>query len=91
MGICLLFLLDLGDRSERIRVERDPTLCDLLNRDICNISGWSNFGNKSCVYCACSYRFTYCSYLEFDLTLGVIPSVYVASSCSLYFSKLYCV
>jgi hypothetical protein len=32
-----------------------------------------------------------CSYLELDLTLCVIPSVYAASSCSLYFSKLYCV
>jgi hypothetical protein len=26
--------LDLGDRSKRIMVERDPTLCDLLNGDI---------------------------------------------------------
>jgi hypothetical protein len=32
-----------------------------------------------------------CSCIEFDLTLGVIPSDYVASSCSLHFSKLYCV
>jgi hypothetical protein len=31
------------------------------------------------------------SYIEFDLTLNVIPSDYVASNCSLYFSKLYCV
>jgi hypothetical protein len=31
------------------------------------------------------------SCLEFDLTLGVIPGVYVASSCSLIFSKLRCV
>jgi hypothetical protein len=31
------------------------------------------------------------SCLEFDLTLGLIPRVYVASSCSLYFSMLYCV
>jgi hypothetical protein len=29
-----------------------------------------------------------CSCLEFGLTLGLIPRVYVASSCSLYFSKL---
>jgi hypothetical protein len=28
------------------------------------------------------------SCLEFDLTLGLIPSVYVASNCSLNFSKL---
>jgi hypothetical protein len=32
-----------------------------------------------------------CSCLEFDLTLGVIPSHSVASSCSPYFSKLYSV
>jgi hypothetical protein len=32
-----------------------------------------------------------CSFLEFDLTLGVVPSDYVASSCSPYFYKLYCV
>jgi hypothetical protein len=32
-----------------------------------------------------------CSCLEVDLTLGVIPSIWVASSCSLYFSKLYCI
>jgi hypothetical protein len=31
-----------------------------------------------------------CSCLEFDLTLGVIPSVYVVSSCSLIFYKLLC-
>jgi hypothetical protein len=29
------------------------------------------------------------SCLEFDLTLGLIPRVYVTSSCSRYFSKLY--
>jgi hypothetical protein len=47
--------LDLGDRSERIRVERDPTLCELLNGDVGIICGWLNFGNKSCIYCACSF------------------------------------
>jgi hypothetical protein len=26
--------LDLGDRSEWIRVERDPALCELHNRDV---------------------------------------------------------
>jgi hypothetical protein len=26
--------LDLGDRSEWIRVERDPALCELHNKDI---------------------------------------------------------
>jgi hypothetical protein len=32
-----------------------------------------------------------CSYLEFDLNLGVIPSEYVASSCSSNFYMLYSV
>jgi hypothetical protein len=32
-----------------------------------------------------------CSCSELDLTLGVIPSVWVASSCSLYFYMLYSV
>jgi hypothetical protein len=32
-----------------------------------------------------------CSCIEFDLILCMIPSDYVASNCSLYFSKLYCV
>jgi hypothetical protein len=31
--------LDLGDYLERIRVERDPSLCELLNRDIGNLCG----------------------------------------------------
>jgi hypothetical protein len=31
--------LDLGDRSERIRVERDLALCELLNRDVCILCG----------------------------------------------------
>jgi hypothetical protein len=66
--------LDLHDHSERIRVERDLALCELLNGDVGNLCGWSNFGNKSCVFCACSVQFIYYFCLEFDLTLGVIPS-----------------
>jgi hypothetical protein len=55
-------------------------LCELLNRDVSNLCGWPNFGNKSCVYCAYSFDLLIvlaqvCSCLEFDLTLGVIPSV----------------
>jgi hypothetical protein len=46
--------LDL-DRSKRIRVERDPTLCELLNEDVDNLCGWSNFRNKSYVFCAYSF------------------------------------
>jgi hypothetical protein len=47
--------LDLGDYLERIRVERDPAPCELLNGDVGILCGWSNFGNKSCVYCACFF------------------------------------
>jgi hypothetical protein len=47
--------LDLGDRSERIRVERDPAFCELFNGDVGIICEWLNFGNKSCIYCACSF------------------------------------
>jgi hypothetical protein len=45
--------LDLGDHSERFRVERDLTLCELLNEDVGHLCGELNFGNKSCVTCAC--------------------------------------
>jgi hypothetical protein len=41
--------LDLGDRSEWIRVERDPALCEVHNGDIGILYGWSNFRKKSCV------------------------------------------
>jgi hypothetical protein len=41
--------LDLSDRSEWIRVERDPTLCELHNGDVGILCGWLNFGKKSCV------------------------------------------
>jgi hypothetical protein len=42
--------LDLGDRSEWIRVERDSALCGLHNRDIGILYGWLNFRKKSCVF-----------------------------------------
>jgi hypothetical protein len=72
--------LDLDDRSERIRVERDLALCELLNGDIGNLCGSLNFGNKSCVIVLIHFNLLIvlaqvCSYLEFDLTLCVIPSV----------------
>jgi hypothetical protein len=41
--------LDLGDCSEWIRVERDPTLCELHNGDVGILCGWPNFEKKSCV------------------------------------------
>jgi hypothetical protein len=41
--------LDLGDRSEWIRVERDPALCELHNGDVGILCGWPNFRKKSCV------------------------------------------
>jgi hypothetical protein len=47
--------LDLGDHLERIRVERDPALCELFNGDVGNICGWPNFEKKSCVTSACLF------------------------------------
>jgi hypothetical protein len=68
--------LDLGDRSEWIMVERDLALCELHNRDVGILYGWSNFKKKSCV---CVSHFDLLpvlvqvfSYLEFDLTLSLI-------------------
>jgi hypothetical protein len=42
--------LDLGDRSEWIRVARDPTLCELQNGDVGILCGWPNFGKKFCIF-----------------------------------------
>jgi hypothetical protein len=42
--------LDLDDHSEWIRVERDPTLCELHKGDVDILYGWPNFGKKSCVF-----------------------------------------
>jgi hypothetical protein len=69
--------LNLGDRSERFRVERDPALCELLNGDVGILCGWPNFGNKSCVFVPTHFDLPIifaqvCPCLEFDLTLGLI-------------------
>jgi hypothetical protein len=41
--------LDLRDRLEWIRLERDMTLCELHNGDIGIICGWPNIRKKYCV------------------------------------------
>jgi hypothetical protein len=41
--------LDLDDCSEWNMVERDLALCELHNRDVGILYGWSNFGENSCV------------------------------------------
>jgi hypothetical protein len=71
--------LDLGNCLERFWVERDPALCELLNGDVGHLCGELNFRNKSCVTSACLLYLLIvlaqvCSCIEFDLTLGVIPS-----------------
>jgi hypothetical protein len=43
-------VLDFGDRSEWIRVEIDPALCELYNRDIDILYRWPNFRIKYCVF-----------------------------------------
>jgi hypothetical protein len=70
--------LDLDDRSEWIRVERDPALCELHNRDVGILCEWPNFGKKSCVFVSLiliyfMFLFMFYSCLEFDLTLDLNP------------------
>jgi hypothetical protein len=86
--------LDLDDRSEWIRVERDPAFCELHNGDIGILCGWPNFGKKSCVLVSLIliyflFLFKICSYLELDLIIDLNTRVYIASSYSRYFSKLH--
>jgi hypothetical protein len=42
--------LDLGDRSEWIRLERDMALYELHNGDVGILCEWPNFRKKSCVF-----------------------------------------
>jgi hypothetical protein len=72
--------LDLDDHSEWIRVERDPALCELHNRDVGILCGWPKFRKKSCIfvpliliYFLLLLKFYFC--LEFDLTLDLNPRV----------------
>jgi hypothetical protein len=70
--------LDLGDRSEWIRVKSDLALCEIHNGDVGILCGWPNFGKKSCVFVSLIliyfvFLFKICSYLEFDLTLNLNP------------------
>jgi hypothetical protein len=72
--------LDLSDRSEWIRVERDLILCELYNGDVDILCGWPNFRKKSCVFVSLIliyflFMFKFCSCLEFDLTLYLNPRV----------------
>jgi hypothetical protein len=88
--------LDLSNRLEWIWVEGDPTLCELHNGDIGILCGWLNCRKKSCVLVSLIliyflFLFKICSCLELDLTLNLNTIVYVASSCSHYFSKLHIV
>jgi hypothetical protein len=72
--------LDLGDRLEWIRVERDWALCELHNGDIGILCGWPNFMKKSCVFVSLIliyflFLFKFCSCLKLDLTLDLNPRV----------------
>jgi hypothetical protein len=42
--------LGLKESLEWIRVERDPALCELHNRDVGILCRWPNFEKKSCVF-----------------------------------------
>jgi hypothetical protein len=72
--------LDLDDRSEWIRVERD----------LASFVGGQTSARNLMSLCL-SYSFTSCSCSELDRTLDLNPRVYFASSCSRYFSKLHIV
>jgi hypothetical protein len=68
--------LDLDDRSEWIRVERDPALCELHNGDVGILCGWPNFRKKSYIFVSLIliyllFLLKLCSCLEFDLTLDL--------------------
>jgi hypothetical protein len=72
--------LNLGDRSEWIRVESDPALCELYNGDIGILCGWPNFRKKSCFFVSLIliyflFLFKFYSCLELDLTLYLNPKV----------------
>jgi hypothetical protein len=88
--------LDLGDRSEWIRIERDPALCELHNGDVGILCGWPNFRKKSCVVMSLIliyflFLFKFCSCLELDQILDLNSRVYVVFSCFCYFSKFHIV
>jgi hypothetical protein len=55
-------------------VERDPSLCELLNEDVDNLCGWLNFGNKSCVS-LCLLLCTFRCILVFFMFLSFRPRV----------------
>jgi hypothetical protein len=72
--------LDLGDHSDWIRVERDPALCELHNRDVSILCEWPNFRKKSCVFVSLIliyflFLFKLYSCLEFDITLDLNPII----------------
>jgi hypothetical protein len=72
--------LDLGDRSEWIRVERDPALYELHNGDVGILYGWPNFSKKSCVLVSLiliyfMFLFKIYSCLEIELTLDLNTKV----------------
>jgi hypothetical protein len=77
-------------------IERYPTFCELLNGDICDICHCQISGTNLVFIALAPFDLLIVlaqlySCLEFDLTLNVIPSVYVVFGCSLIFSKLLCV
>jgi hypothetical protein len=49
-GLLMVNWIDLGGRSERFRIERNPVLCGHLNGDV-GIFVVQNFRNKSCILC----------------------------------------
>jgi hypothetical protein len=70
--------VDLGDRSEWIRVERDLALCELHNGDVGILCGWSNFRKTSCVFVSLIliyFMFLFKIYSCLELILTVTPHI----------------
>jgi hypothetical protein len=59
-------------------VERDPTLCELLNGDVGNLCGWPNFRNKHCVS-LCLLYLLFAACFMFFVFLSSIPRVSYSS------------
>jgi hypothetical protein len=60
---------DLGDHLSEERVERDPTLCELLNEDVGFFMNL-NIGIKSRVSCALVFTFSTVDLFTFLLSLA---------------------
>jgi hypothetical protein len=69
-------------------VERDPALCELLNRDVGKLCGWPNFRNKSCVS-SCLLLFNFRCILVFFVFMSSRPRISYFSHFLLVINSLF--